>query len=414
MPLLLAIVIGLLFCHHGYCETREFTDNQGRTLEAQILWKCEEFVLVRRVDGVEFQIPLDILYEKDQSYVAAWIAKTPASPTNPIHAVVAIQNSQGSNIGTGFFAFCSGRTYVYTNQHVISDIRNIRAVDHRGDPVKLGYLEVSNSLDVARFRVQDRDAFRISDDPNPQEEISVIGFSGGMSVATMSKGKVLGIGHTEIEVDSDFIPGNSGGPILNSSNEVLGIATYISLFDNSPEWVTRNTRYAEVRRFTVRPSRVNDWKKVAIDDYARQNNALKNAINRFSECLWAFDLLAKGDNYVSTLPSTWHRDVVQILRNHNSRQRRPDSTRTTEVRDGIIYTVTHSHVSEKEASRRSNLRALDTHLDREFGDLYNLRHRIIDIEYLRSGMFGADYLLHRVNQLKQEISNAIDLSQRRS
>lgn len=222
---------------------RTLTDTQGRTIDVILLGKTDSGISVIREDGAELEISHDLLSQHDREFLSQWEPPKPETPENAIDAVVIIKTETSS--GTGFFAHDSGKTYLYTNQHVVSDIQNVKATDSKGDIIKLESLEISNSKDVARFRISKRPALLITDSALPNEEVRVLGNSEGAGVITSGSGKIKGIGPSEIEVDSDFVPGNSGGPVINTDNEVVGIATYLSKADEKPDWITKDTRYAK-------------------------------------------------------------------------------------------------------------------------------------------------------------------------
>ncbi|MDQ8196407.1 serine protease [Coraliomargarita sp. SDUM461004] len=389
---------------------RTLTDTKGRTIDVLLLAKTDAGISVMRTDGLELDISYDLLSISDRDFISQWEPPKPELPESPVDAVVIISTT--GSTGTGFFAHDAGKTYLYTNQHVISDIFNVKVTDSRGDPVELAELEISNSQDVARFRVRSRPAFLITDSAESNEKVTVLGNSEGAGVITSGPGQIKGIGPFEIEVDADFVPGNSGGPVINSENSVIGIATYISPGDERPDWVTKDTRYSKARRFTIRPSRVEDWRNISREEYAKQIGELESAINLFNQIYWTYLMLDEGKGYVSNIPENWHRDVLQILRNHNSRQKRPDATRTSYYVDGY-YTgsTTKSHAETKEASRRANLRALMRVIEDEFGDLYNLKNRQLDIGYLLENKYeSAEVLEGWLTSLKGQINNEIAFS----
>ncbi len=53
-------------------KARTFTDNQGRSIEAELISVGDSSVKVRRTDGNEFDLPLNILSETDREYVEQW------------------------------------------------------------------------------------------------------------------------------------------------------------------------------------------------------------------------------------------------------------------------------------------------------------------------------------------------------
>jgi len=377
----------LTVCSLGATE-KTLTDVNERTISAKLIWKTEESVLIVLPNGSEYNVPLKILSEEDQVFISDWIPPEPDMPANAVEGVVVVQTKSGDGVGTGFFVFEAGKCYVYTNQHVIADIQNLEMVDTAGEVVPLGDLEVANALDIARFRVPTRPAFRITDEASNGATVTLLGNSEGAGVITSSEGKIQGIGPEEIEVESDFVPGNSGGPVLDENNRVVAIATYIRRGEEDPDWVEENTRYAETRRFTVRPSRVKEWKTISREDYVKQTRALAEARRKFQQCLWAYYMLTEGTGYHTTLPEDWEGKILEILKNHNSRQER------------------RSTFSTHHASRRTNLRALYRYMDDELGELQTLRSDLT-IDYLLKGLFGAENLLKDINALRAEISKEV-------
>jgi len=54
---------------------RAFTSIDGKIVEAQILDAVGANVTIRRIDGVEFTIPLPMLVKEDQVFIAEWRIK---------------------------------------------------------------------------------------------------------------------------------------------------------------------------------------------------------------------------------------------------------------------------------------------------------------------------------------------------
>ncbi|MDQ8206095.1 serine protease [Coraliomargarita sp. SDUM461003] len=387
------------------------TDPKGRSIDVVLLAKTDRSVSVMRSDGQTFEIGYDLLSSGDREFISQWEPPELPLAESAVDAVVIIQTEKST--GTGFFAHDAGNTYLYTNQHVIADIENVKAIDSRGKHIELGVFQISNSKDIARFEVSRRPALVITDRADPHAEVTVLGNSEGAGVITSGLGRIQGIGPSEIEVDCDFVPGNSGGPVIDSENSVIGVATYISAGDDAPDWVTKDTRYAKARRFTIRPSRIEDWREISREAYARQVHDLEYAIDLFNQVYWTYLMLDEGAGYLSTIPDHWHRDILQILRNHNSRQRRPDATRTYYYENGFLNTSTKSHAGKKEASRRTNLRALMRVIEDEFGDLYNLKNRQLDVGYLLQNKYESAAVLEGwLKSLRKQIQNEIGMSQR--
>ncbi|MEY2485483.1 MAG: serine protease Do [Verrucomicrobiota bacterium] len=169
-------------------------------------------------------------------------------------ATYAVRTDKGQ--GSAFLVRMDGNSYLITNYHVLSASLNAEFI--RSDGTRLN-LQSSSAIEVAA----DRDLVRIgvptnadlvpADAPALNQEIDVYGNPGGQEVITNESGKLLGIGQTEIEVSAKFIPGNSGGPIVQAeTGKVLGVATYLKRHSDMAAWITNKTRFEQARRFGVR------------------------------------------------------------------------------------------------------------------------------------------------------------------
>jgi hypothetical protein len=390
------------------------TSKDGRSISATILFVGEKEVFVRLNNGREFEIPFERLTQENVSELRNLNLKEPEAPSNPIDGIVIIK-TKNSN-GSGFFVNQKGRTFIYTNQHVIGDALNVSITDSRGKNVELGQLEVSDRHDIARYRVKDRKAFALEDKVQPSSIAVVYGNSLGAGVITASEANVMGIGPDQIEVDADFVPGNSGGPVLDKNNKVIGVATYMLGPRDIPDWVTNETRYDKTRRFTIRPSRIDDWIPVQPIQYAEQRKLLDELQYKLRQAEWTFDMLSNGKGYLSTIPTNWERDISDILKNHNRLQKKPDSTTTysTNTSGGYIYTTTNtkSHLSQKTMQKRTQLRALKRFVDNEFKD-NSIAHlnKYLKISYFRENIYdGIKILKDQADDLSIDIDKEISLS----
>lgn len=170
--------------------------------------------------------------------------------------IVLIEGEHG--VGTGFFCEFKGKKVVFSNAHVLCGNLNpvIRTVT--GESVRYKRIYVCKVRDVVIYELADTkshgalvlyDGSRVL---NNQEEVVVFGNSGGGGVVTTLRGKMQGIGPDKIEVDATFISGNSGSPIIAYDyGKVVGMATYVQN-QGKVDWVTRKTRFEDIRRFGVR------------------------------------------------------------------------------------------------------------------------------------------------------------------
>ena len=158
----------------------------------------------------------------------------------------------GDSAGSGFIAKMEGKTYIFTNQHVIMGATRISLQTVDGEDLKPKKIELSAKRDIARLLISDREnAFEITGEINSKMPIAVFGNSEGAGVATELYGTVNGYGANLAEVTAEFVSGNSGSPVLNTNRQVIGIASYVRY--SRPNRTTENTRFEDaVRRFCFR------------------------------------------------------------------------------------------------------------------------------------------------------------------
>ena len=208
-------------------------------------------------------------------------------------SVALIKTPRG--IGTGFLFEDKGETYLLTNEHITRSGFPLTAQLLNGAKLTLQALEIADNLDLARFKIGNtnlpalkaaRPGYSIDD------EVRVFGNSGGQGVATLLRGKILGIGPDRVEVSAEFIQGNSGSPIVLRDGRVLAVATYVIRTDDPRDWVGRGTRFNQARRFGLRPDAAK-WVLLKESDYTAQTEALED-LRTFSEDLHVLVNTAQG------------------------------------------------------------------------------------------------------------------------
>jgi S1-C subfamily serine protease len=185
--------------------------------------------------------------------------------------------------GSGFVAKANGKTYVYTNAHVIcgavggftSKIVSIKTASGRTIPTPFEVelsdvkdLTSDNGLeDLARFPItlqEGESAYEISElDPNTAMNSRVIAYGNslGGDVFTSLDGLILGLGNDRIEVSCEIVPGNSGGPVvLEQTKKVIGVSTYLT--SGRRDIWAKATQFDLVRRFAMRPEKVTKWRRM--------------------------------------------------------------------------------------------------------------------------------------------------------
>ncbi|MDI3339446.1 MAG: trypsin-like peptidase domain-containing protein [Sphaerobacter sp.] len=153
-------------------------------------------------------------------------------------SVVQVRTDQG--IGTGFLARQQdGRAFFVTNEHVVRGAASVAVVAPDGtmhdalvhaedDTVDLALLVVEGVTGMPPVRWGDVAALRVGD------PLYVVGFALGdelLGDPTVTRGVLSGrrmYGQVDyIQTDAAMNPGNSGGPVVSGSGEVVGVATWV-------------------------------------------------------------------------------------------------------------------------------------------------------------------------------------------
>lgn len=212
-----------------------------------------------------------------------------------IPSIVIIEGDE--SVGTGFICIFGGKKVVISNIHVLNGNKEVRLrLVSSGKEIRHTQIWVCPNRDVAVYELANPDIgpalaiYDISSEKlNNDEKIVVFGNSDGGGVATTLRGKVQGLGPDEVEVQADFVSGNSGSPIIAYDyGKVIGMATYATKRDVK-SWATENTRFAggNVRRFGVRLDNLSwdDFVKVDFRQYLRGLDIVKDTVGFVDEQL---------------------------------------------------------------------------------------------------------------------------------
>ena len=178
----------------------------------------------------------------------------------------------GKGSATGFIVRDGGKCWLYTNEHVMRDGGDVKARTGDGKALTPGAMQLASDRDLLRYELTgEHPAFELAkESPDLQTEICVVGNSDGGGVFTELCGCVLGVGPDKIEIDAEFVKGNSGSPVFTRDMKVVGVATSVSRPSTSAEsgWVSSDTRFAHVRRYALRTDNVR-WVPVDRELYLR-------------------------------------------------------------------------------------------------------------------------------------------------
>ena len=178
--------------------------------------------------------------------------------------------------GSGFIIKGKDSNWLITNRHVVDSVGEVSARLLDGSKIDLGEMVVAENRDIVRFKVDLKlPALELdSQEPTFGDEIEVYGNSDGAGVVTRITGKVRGIGPDFVEVDAQFVSGNSGSPIVRvSTGKIIGIASFTKQKKHEKDTAYDKTRFNDVRWFGVRFTGIK-WKKIGKEDFSRQVKAL--------------------------------------------------------------------------------------------------------------------------------------------
>ena len=183
-------------------------------------------------------------------------------------SLVFVEDKGGA--GSGFVCSFGGRKFVFTNQHVVAGHPGVALTLLDQSPIKVGQAAAAVGHDIMSLALlSDSKAMDMMTEVEKNaaigDEVVVLGNPEGARVIKPLTGKLVGIGPNLIEVTAEFVPGNSGSPILHlKSGKVIGVATYLTMRDM--DGLSGRTA-PKVRRFGYRLDSVKQWQPVAWPAY---------------------------------------------------------------------------------------------------------------------------------------------------
>jgi hypothetical protein len=182
-----------------------------------------------------------------------------------------------NGVGSGFVVEMAGKKYLVTNDHVLRGGRPFSARLISGAKLKTVGVEIANARDLVRLPLADGEsvpALSVSPAaPHIGASVEVYGNSDGAAVVTSISGRIVGVGPEVVETDAEFVRGNSGSPVVLADGTVAAVATYAIRSPEPADWLKKDTRFTEVRRFGVRLTGV-DWIPMSEKDYFIRVNYL--------------------------------------------------------------------------------------------------------------------------------------------
>jgi hypothetical protein len=223
------------------------------------------------------------------------------------------------SVGTGFIAQYEGRTYLFTNLHVLDGNKSIKCKTMEGKELALGKLLASTEYDLAAIELpQEKGGLEFQQHVDTSvtlgDEVVVFGNSFGSGVATDLTGKVLAVGPQVLETDVKFVSGNSGSPIISKqSHKVLGIASYCSI--RKANDFGKDSKFNNVeRRFAYRIDNNPGWQQMSLAQFINETLFIKK-IEARTDGLWdvAHDIARNDKITKSSYKNEWENKVDELL-----------------------------------------------------------------------------------------------------
>ena len=165
-----------------------------------------------------------------------------ADTVGPSVLRVAIKGANGSPGGVGSGVVISPDGLVLTNCHVVEGAKDIRLQDAEGRVMEARKLGVDPDTDLALLRVvstRDLVPARLGDSKSLRRGQLVVAIGNPLGFeSTVTAGVISALGRSlrskngrliedVIQTDAALNPGNSGGPLVSSRGEVIGINTAV-------------------------------------------------------------------------------------------------------------------------------------------------------------------------------------------
>lgn len=140
-----------------------------------------------------------------------------------------------SSEGTGSAVLISPDGFALTAAHVVGDDRSVGIIAHGGAELSAQVVRLDTDQDVALLKVEtDGDSSCLpltEDEASLGSEVFILGSPAGEALSfSVSKGVVSGYRTFEdtrfVQLDASVNPGNSGGPAVDASGTVVGIASW--------------------------------------------------------------------------------------------------------------------------------------------------------------------------------------------
>lgn len=155
-------------------------------------------------------------------------------------SIVFIEAVTGEEVSTGTGVVVGKNGEILTSSHVISDNAQIEVTNYKGEVYKAQIIyRPKNATDLMLIKIKSKTnlpAIKLGDSSilKVGQKVLAIGNPFGFS-GTLTSGIISRIDYerNKIQTDAAINPGSSGGPIVNTEGEVIGISQSIFNPDNN-------------------------------------------------------------------------------------------------------------------------------------------------------------------------------------
>ncbi len=149
-------------------------------------------------------------------------------------AIVAIEAKLSDGVSAGTGCVVSSDGLILTGSHVVENYKNIEVTTYNGQTYKAQFIaQMGKNKDLALIKINPTKplqtvSFGDSEEVKVGQKVLTIGNPFGFS-NTLTQGIISRIDYVKnrFQTDAAINPGCSGGPLLNSTGEVIGISQSI-------------------------------------------------------------------------------------------------------------------------------------------------------------------------------------------
>ncbi|MGB5170441.1 MAG: trypsin-like peptidase domain-containing protein, partial [Eudoraea sp.] len=163
---------------------------------------------------------------------------TNSSPGSLFDYFYGSQDNQRPQIGTGSGVIISADGYIVTNNHVIAKANELRVTLNNNKTYEAEIIGTDPNTDIALIKIEPDNklpylAFGDSDNAKIGEWVLAVGnpfnLTSTVTAGIVSaKARDLGRNQSFIQTDAAVNPGNSGGALVNTNGDLIGINTAIT------------------------------------------------------------------------------------------------------------------------------------------------------------------------------------------